>query len=487
MSDMRSIFRGGRAGLVTALAVAVLVAAGQEPEPSELAVREPTGAGLPSHGPDGEPGATPATPVSQADAVTAFVGVTAVPMDEERTLADQTVIVRHGRIADMGPASTVEVPAGAIRIDGRGKYLMPGLTEMHGHTPSGNVAEHVMFLYLANGVTTVRGMLGQEGHLRLRARANSGEILAPSLYLAGPSFRDQTVNSPAEAEQRVRQQVAEGWDLLKIHPGLTRAEYDALALTASELGIRWAGHVPEDVGLRHAIEMGQETFDHLDGYIAYLDAQDKPIDEARLDEIVRLTRDAGAWVVPTMVLWDVGIIGMGDASVMREYPEMRYWPKETIPGVVEGVDGWVRRQSAAAQGRIENPAVAEQWSRNRKRLLKALSDGGVGILMGTDSPQIFSVPGFSLHREMAAMAEAGMTPFQILASGTRNVGEYFQGKDSFGTVAVGRRADLILVNSDPLADVAHVADRAGVMVRGRWLPESEIQERLERIASEFGR
>jgi imidazolonepropionase-like amidohydrolase len=406
-------------------------------------------------------------------------------MDSERILPDHTVIIRSGRIVEVGPASQVQVPSGANLIDGAGKYLIPGLAEMHGHMPGGEMEEVVMFLYVANGITTVRGMLGQDGHLALREKANRGEILAPTLYMAGPSFNGNTVRSPEEAVERVRRQRTQGWDLIKIHPGLTREAYDAMAVTAQQEGMRFAGHVPEAVGLRHALEMGQETFDHLDGYIAYLDAQERPIDEARLEEAVRLTREAGAWVVPTQVLWQVGIIGLGDAEGMRALPEMRYWPRENIPGTVEGVEGWVRRQSARAEAASANPEAARQWADNRMRLLKALSDGGVRILLGTDSPQIFSVPGFSLHREMAAMVEAGMTPYQVLHSGTRNVGEYFSRMDTFGTVATGRRADLILLNRNPLEDVSHVADRVGVMVRGRWIPESEIQARLEDIAQRF--
>ena len=407
----------------------------------------------------------------------AFVDANVVPMDREGVLADYTVVVSQGRIVEMGPSASVDPPADAMIIDASGKYLMPGLAEMHGHMPGGDLEQKVMFLYLANGVTTVRGMLGQDGHLALRARANAGEIVAPTLYLAGPSFNDGSVNSPGEAEERVRRQKREGWDLLKIHPGPTREEYDAMAVTAQEVGIRFGGHVPADVGLEHAILMGQETFDHLDGYIEYLDAFEGDVDEDRLQAIVRLTRDARAWVVPTMVLWEVGIIGRGDADELMRRPEMRYWP-------AQGVEAWANRQRAAASR--TSPERAEQWASNRNRVLKALSDGGAGILMGTDSPQIFSVPGFSLHREMQAMAEAGMSAYEILVSGTRNVGEYFQRLDSFGTVAVGRRADLLLLNANPLSDVASVADRAGVMFRGRWLPEDEIRRRLEEIADEMG-
>ncbi len=408
---------------------------------------------------------------------TAFVNANVVPMDREGVLADYTVVVSAGRIVEMGPSASVDPPADALVIDAAGKYLMPGLAEMHGHMPGGDIEETVMFLYVANGVTTVRGMLGQDGHLSLRARANAGEIIAPTLYMAGPSFNDRSVNSPAEAEEQVRRQKREGWDLLKIHPGPTRDEYNAMAVTAQEVGIRFAGHVPADVGLEHAILMGQETFDHLDGYIEFLDAFEGEVDEDRLRHIVQLTRNARAWVVPTMVLWEVGIIGRGDAAEMARYPEMRYWPGFQV-------EGWEGRQRAAASR--TSPERAAQWVANRNRVLKALSDGGAGILLGTDSPQIFSVPGFSIHREMKAMVDAGMSPWEILVSGTRNVGEYFQGRDSFGTVAVGRRADLLLLNANPLSDVANVADRAGVMFRGRWLPEEEIRRRLEEIADEMG-
>lgn len=418
-----------------------------------------------------------------ADRFMAFVDVTVIPMDSDRALLNHTVVVNGDRIWDLGPSAEVDPPPGATRIDGQGKYLMPGLAEMHGHTVSNSgsatFSEQVMFLYAANGVTTVRGMLGLDGDLELKAKTNSGEIWGPTLYLAGPSFSGGSVSSPGQAAARVRAQKTEGWDHLKIHPGLSRAEYDAVARTAAEVGLRFAGHVPADVGLVHAIKMGQETFDHLDGYLAHLDAIGGPIDDGRLAEIIALTKSAHAWVVPTMVLWEVGVIGLGETDELAGLPEMRYWPRERVAS-------WVSRHRQAQDRPGFDRAAGTRHAANRTILLKALSDAGVGILMGTDSPQVFSVPGFSLHREMRAMADAGMTSYEILRSGTANVGAYFQRYDAFGTIGVGRRADLILLNSDPLTDVANVADRAGVMVRGQWMSETDIQERLEEIAAAFG-
>ena len=415
--------------------------------------------------------------------VTAFVDVTVIPMDAERMFPGHTVLVRGDRIVEVGPAASVQVPAGADRIDGAGRYLLPGLSEMHGHTPGGNATEafreQVMFLYAANGVTTVRGMLGLPGDLDLKARTNTGEIWGPTLYLAGPSFNGNTVTSPEQAARRVWTQKREGWDHLKIHPGLSVPEYDAMAAAAAQAGIRFGGHVPADVGIRHAILMGQETFDHLDGYMEDAGGLSSPIDRAQMEELLALTIAARVWVVPTMVLWEVGVIGLGDPEILAAYPEMRYWPPN-------GVEGWKNRLSAIQAGAGWDLERARLHVRNRTRLLGMMNEAGVGILMGTDSPQMFSIPGFSIHRELAAMAEAGMSPYEILVTGTRNVGEYFQRYDSFGTVAAGRRADLVLTNSNPLDDVANIADRAGVMVRGVWKSEAEIREGLDAIAASLG-
>ncbi|QXD16365.1 amidohydrolase family protein [Rhodocaloribacter litoris] len=426
---------------------------------------------------------TGSNPLPPPETVTAFVGVHVVPMDSERVLENQTVLVRGTRIVAVGEAGAVRVPADAVRIDGQGRYLMPGLAEMHGHLlpPGADPAdvENLLFLYLANGITTVRVMLGFENSLELRAKTSRGELLGPTFYMAGPGFSGSTINSPEEAEARVRSQKAAGWDLLKVFPGLTREEYDAMARTAHEVGIRFAGHVPADVGLRHALEMGQDTFDHLDGYVEYLGGDRGEIDDAQLAEVVRLTREAGAWVVPTMALWEY-LFGVVEPETLQAYPELQYMP----PGQVEA---WVENYRRRLASPDRDAAAAQRVIRNRMRILRALHEGGAGILMGTDSPQLFSVPGFSLHRELERMTAAGMTPYDVLRTGTYNVGAYFNGKDTFGTVAVGRRADLILLEGNPLESLDHLRRPAGVMVRGTWLPRETIQERLARIAAAYAR
>jgi imidazolonepropionase-like amidohydrolase len=172
------------------------------------------------------------------------------------------------------------------------------------------------------------------------------------------------------------------------------------------------------------------------------------------------------------------IIGSASLDAMSAHPELKYMPPEQV-------EGWKASYKRMTENPAFNRARAAHIAVNRKVLLKALNDGGVKVLFGTDAPQQFSVPGFSIHREIQAMAAAGMSPYEILRSATRNVGDYFAARDKFGTIGVGRRADLLLLDANPLADAGRVVRRAGVMVRGRWLPEKEIQERLEKIASSY--
>lgn len=416
----------------------------------------------------------PDRPDTQGEVVV-FVGANVIPMDAERVLENQTVVVRDGRIAAIGPASDVAIPEGAVRIDARGKFLVPGIAEMHGHLPGPNtppeLTETIFFLFVANGVTTVRGMQGHPFQFELRERIERGDLLGPTLYLGSPALHGNAARTPEDGARLVREYHAVGFDLLKIHEGLSPETYDAIVATARELGIRWGGHVPDDVGLEHALAAGQSSIDHLDGYLELLGG-----DAARIPDLVRATREAGAWVVPTMALWDHAFLGLRTIEELRAFPELQYLPPMAA-------EGWARQ--VEMMRRNQDPDENARARELRRRLLAALSEAGVGILLGSDAPQMFSVPGFSLHREMQVMAEAGMAPYQILRSGTYNIAAYFNALDEFGTVSVGRRADLILLEANPLEDIANLQRRAGVMVRGRWLAEAEIQERLAGIARQF--
>ncbi len=414
-----------------------------------------------------------------AETFTAIVNANVISMVDDKVLANHTVLVRNELIFGIGPNSSIKMPEGTRRIDAKGKYLMPGLAEMHGHTqvpngdPSSQYVKDMMFLYVANGVTTVRGMLGGAGQFELRQMIQNGEMTGPNLYLAGPGFTGSSVYSPEQAGKRVIAQFEEGWDLLKVLPGLTRDEYDAMAETAHRLGIRFAGHVPQAVGLEHALQMGQHTFDHIDGYLEQVGFPEKAYDMAEMTHWARQTKSSGAWIVPTLVVWD-HVIGLSDPDDVIKWHELRYWPKDQV-------DNWYRRQQRSHPDSAARRESLQAYSAARNVLLKVLSDEGAGILMGSDSPQMFSIPGFSIHREMAAMVAAGMTNAQVLASGTRNIGDYLQGSVAVGVIAPGNLADLILMDSNPLDDINSTKLIAGVMSRGLWLDGKEIKDGLSRI------
>lgn len=426
---------------------------------------------------------------AQAPGPVAFENVTVIPMDTERRLTGQTVVVQGGRITAMGPAGQVQVPAGATRVDGRGKFLMPGLTETHGHVPAGNAApetvERVLNLYVLNGITTVRGMLGHPAQLEWRAQAAAWQRLAPRLVVAGPSFNGSTATSPEVAERMVREQKAAGYDLLKIHPGVSRAAFDAMARTAHEVGIPFAGHVPLDVGVHRAIEAGYASIDHLDGYLEALIADGAPVtsaqtgwfglglvdhlDRGKLAPLVRATREAGVYVNATETLMRT-MAAEGQPERMLADSSMAWWPENQV-------NAWAN----SVRNLQNNPAFSVEQRRRylelRFWLIRSLHEGGVTLLLGADAPQIGNVPGFSTLRELELMAAAGLSNFEALATGTRNVGRYL-GEADFGTIAVGHRADLLLLDADPLADVSNARRQAGVMANGRWIPKAEVDRRL---------
>lgn len=434
-------------------------------------------------------GASPRAAV-QVPAVIAFTGVTVVPLDRPGTVADQTVIVRGERIAAIGPSSKLQVPAGATRIDGRGKFLMPGMAEMHAHIPGGQNAteadmHRTLLLFAANGITTIRGMLGEPRHLPLRDNVASGQVVGPTIFTSGVSFSGNTATSVDAAVKMVQEQKAAGYDLLKIHPGVPRDVFDAVAAEANRLNIPFSGHVPAEVGLERALNAKFHSIDHIDGYFEYAVRPDAPVDrkspgffganfaahldQSRLDKAIAATKAAGVWIVPTQGLLEI-FMSMSTPDELRKGPGVEYMPPQLVAA-------WTKQrlQFMAQPGftRENN----ERFLQERRKLLKAMHDAGVDILLGSDAVQTFSVPGFSIFNEMEAMASAGMSPFDIYVTGSRNVARFFNRDKDVGTVSVGQIADLVLVDADPLADVGHFSRQTGTMLRGRWYPRAELLQK----------
>jgi len=422
--------------------------------------------------------------------------VTVIPMDSERRVERQFVHLKDGMIVSMGDDASFQVPSGVKVIDGTGKFLIPGIAEMHAHVPpntqNSEYMAEVLFLYKANGITTVRGMLGHPLHLDLREKAARGEIVSPRIFTSGPSINGQSAPTPEIVDRMVREQKAAGYDLLKLHPGITRVTFDQMVATANEVGIDYAGHVSDFVGLPRALEVRQKSVDHLDGYMPMLLPASSTItsfpiffgwnliphiDESLIPEAVRRTKEAGVWNVPTQSLIE-HLLGPDPIDVLASRPEMVYVPKPML-------QSWRN----AKQGYLNNPnfsvELGVEFIRIRREIIRELNMQNAGLLLGSDAPQIFNVPGFAIHHEMRMMVESGMTPFEVLRAGTVNVATYFEESETAGTIAIGKRADVVLLDADPLLDIAHMKGVDVVWMGGYPLFKAEITARLEQIRTKY--
>ncbi len=429
---------------------------------------------------------------SPAQSTVVFSGVSVIPMDREEVLANQTVIVENGRITHVGAAR--QAPAGALSVDGRGKFLVPAIAEFHAHVPSGSQAVHAhrtLTLYAMAGVATARGMLGAPLHLALRDSIARGQLLGPRLLTSGPSFNNNTATSPGAVMAMVREQKAAGYDLLKIHPGVPRIAFDSLAATANRLRIPFAGHVPLEIGLDVALTSRYSTIDHLDGLVEAMYAGPQPLtpqvngffglgivrqlDQSRFDAVVRRVRASGVAMVPTQILMDnYASDATGDA--LTALPEFRYWVPQQVAAWRTNKNGLVSQPPAPADQRAEFIAL-------RRRFVKALHEAGVPFLLGSDAPQLWNVPGFSAHRELGALVAAGLTPYQALRTGTVNVARFMGEEGRSGIVRTGARADLILLDANPLQDIANTLTIQGVMLNGRWIGPAERERLLNALAN----
>jgi len=430
--------------------------------------------------------------VSQINQPIAFINVNVIPMDREHILRNQTVITQDDRIVVVGSEGIVNIPENAIRINGKDKYLMPGLADMHTHSWGEDFIP-----FIANGVTTIRNMRGSRYHLELRQEILSGELLGPSMYLTGPyidgpppdSADYPIIANPKEVASLVTSQKEAGYDFIKILSQLSPEVFEAIVSSARVNNIKVIGHPPFQVEFEKVLNSGIYSIEHLHGYNIALMRDNAPemdyyersswlkpwkyFDETKLQALVKKTVAMGVWNCPTLVIILNGRIKPSELENKLKNPNLRY----VAPNILKY---WKEREYLE-----EEAIIARGTDYFRKKIVKALHDAGSKLLLGTDTPQFFTIPGFSIHEELLHFVDAGLSPYEAIKTGTSNAATFLGASEEFGKVAVGLRADLIFLNSNPLVDINNTTDIAGVMVRGKWFSNDELHLMLEDLALSF--
>ncbi|MDV3276860.1 MAG: amidohydrolase family protein [Nitrososphaerales archaeon] len=428
----------------------------------------------------------------------AFVDVDLIPMDKERVLRNQTVIVHRGKVVQVDDSAKVRVPRDAVSVDGGGKYLMPGLADMHTHT----WGEADFFLFIANGVTTIRNMWGSNRQLAWRERIVKGSMVGPTIYTAGPLIdgdppiwnASKVVATEEEAEREVAREKELGYDFVKVYNRLSLEAYRAIVASARKHGMSVAGHVPNAVGLEKALELGQDSIEHLQGYIDAIQADGSPVkgkldpesrrtaidfvDEKKIPQVIAATLAANSWNCVTLVVYQK-FVSAEDAGRLLDDPRMRFVPPEWLASWDPTKDFRLKDMSPSDFERMRKADAL------RANLTRELHRAGARILLGTDTPNPFVIPGFSIHEELQNLVDAGLTPYEAIKAGTKSAAEFLVASGEFGTIEVGKRADLILLKANPLEDVGTIASPLGVMVRGRWFARKELLRKLDELVATY--
>lgn len=430
-----------------------------------------------------------------------FTNVAIVDVAVGLTRPHQTVVVRGDRITAVGPTDEIAPPADALVIDATGKTMIPGLCDMHVHiVPTGpgpgvdeveaiRRARQYLLVFLTSGVTTIRNMAGTPLHLRLRDEVATGAALGPRILTCGPVLETrftfpelqefgQLVRTIEEARAEVRRQKQAGFDYIKVYNDIDAPIYDAIIREARNVGIPVVGHVAFQKGLDGALAAKQDSIEHLRSYDFAVDTRPPEVPRARFEgwlyatphriaELAERTAAAGVWNAPTLVI----------ERSLRSDAEMN-GPAPILP---EDLPAWLKGELEASDMEpILTSAQRDALARGRGArgaMVKALDDIGAGVMAGSDCPGCRLVPGRSLLRELELYVEAGLSPLRALSTATTNAAR-FLGEPHEGVIATGRRADMVLLDGDPLTDFGALSRQHGVVVRGRWFSSTELRQLL---------
>ena len=440
-----------------------------------------------------------ASNVKVQSATVAFIHAAVVPMDRERILEDQTVVLVNGRVAAIGPSARVKVPPKAFRIDARGRYLLPALSDMHVHiegeswnallsakarAASKSVPfEDFLFPYVANGVTTVQVLSGTRELLPVRAQIAGGELLAPRLILArmidGPDKAwppplSTWVSTADEARRATRQAKADGYDKMKVYSFLTKETYDAVIATAKEQHMDVIGHIPYALSVEYVVDAGQKMIAHTEEVAKHAHGD---YSAGKIAYFAGRIADGGVWMTPTLVTTRRILDEFSDPNGLFASPEAAYVRHPMQTEIWSFISNMYKDIPPEHRTKL-----LDDFEKFQRPFTKVFHDKGGQLMTGTDSLLPRLVPGFALHQELKEFVDVGLTPYEALRASTTVPYEYLGEARDAGTIEVGKRPDLLLVDANPLEDVAAASKITGVLMRGRWISRQEIDRRMRSIA-----
>ena len=448
--------------------------------------------------------------------IIAITHATVIDMTGATPLADQTVIIKKDRIANIGASNAVAIPRGAQTLDARGKFLIPGLADMHIHLTAAGEPEgsrkFMLPLLLANGITGVRDMGGYLESLNpLRKEIAEGKpfgprFVTPGPYLDGspPSFEPSlVVTNAVEAGEDVHQLVALGVDFIKVQSILSREAYFAIAQAAQREHITFVGHVPDRVTAAEAADAGQHGIEHLTNVLRgcsrdeaklmreqlYIPLKQETAEQShgrivqwqrellatyspeKAVALIAKFKEKDVWQTPTLVLLKNDAFPTLEDSALSDNRE-KYIPPRTLA---------IWKKAHAEQMRVLSPKGSElhaQLLRKSMDMVAQMQKAGVKILAGTDAPAPYVFPGSSLHDELQLLVEAGLTPLEALQSATKSPAEFLHTAKDSGTVAKGKFADLVLLDANPLDDIRNTRKIHAVILRGKLLDRATFDQLL---------
>ena len=421
----------------------------------------------------------------------AIVGVNVIPMDEERVLDDQTVIVTDGVIQSISDAETTAIPGDLTRIEGNGRYLMPGLADLHIHLRH----EDELVNYLAWGVTTIMHLGGsvETGRqlLDYKLQVKNGSRLGPNIYTTERTFDgDPALSSSAhplgtaeDARRAVQQLKADGFDIIKIYNEISLPVFQAIVDEADKQDLAIVGHIPRSFDALTSLGGGQDAIAHTEElFFTYFKGprstenmqREYQPDFDKLPALIKVLVDNNVAVIPDLSFTFTDMIMWDDLDMLWNDPEYPYLQ----PGIGSN---W-KAGNINRRDNIENFVIREQWKYTlMQELTVKFQEADILQVIGTDASVPGLFPGKAAHRELTELVKAGLSNFDALAIGNKNAGEfirrYVDHDVRVGQIRPGYRADLVLLDDNPLEDVRNARTVSAVAVNGRFTDKSALDER----------